>query len=639
MTLRVEGEWFIDEHGRRVLLRGVNLGGSSKVPTRPDGATHLSTDYSDHRDVSFVGRPFPLKEADEHLGRLKHWGFNALRLIATWEAIEHRGPGLYDSEFLDYLDELSKIIDSHKLYTFIDPHQDVWSRMSGGDGAPGWTFETAGLDITKFATTGAASLMHNDYDPDDPQSYPHLSWHANSARFASAMMWTLFLGGRTFAPSCIVDGMNIQDYLQKHFIGSYKKVAERLRDAEYIIGFDTVNEPEAGWINKKVDGSNQEFEGLIGLSFTPFDAMTTASGFSREVSFQVMERFGLKVVGHKTVNESGEAVWLDGHDDIWQKEGVWGIDSDGMPTILNNDHFLTTNRNKLDFYNNHMSPFFDDYTEAIRSVNPDAIIFFEVPFFLLITGGGMNINPPPNSAHAPHWYDGMTLSTKKFRNRISYDIYRNKIVIGKKQIREMFLQQLLGLKNVLLDKGPLPTLIGEFGLPYDMKGGRSFGEHKVNPTKAWRDQTTALSLYYDLLDKTLLHSTQWNYTSDNNNQWGDLWNNEDLSIFSRDQQDDPSDINSGGRAIKGFCRPRFLHIAGVPLLQEFDPKKRSYILEYEVDPEASAPTEIYLPKIQYPEGYSIEVLGADTHQTVDEQVMQVVPSREGHIRVMITPKK
>ncbi|MCB9123724.1 MAG: hypothetical protein H6643_04290, partial [Caldilineaceae bacterium] len=105
-AIRIDGPQFKDEMGRTVLLRGVNLGGSSKVPTQPDGATHLAAGFFDHRAISFVGRPFPLAEADEHFARLRAWGFNFLRLIVTWEAIEHAGPGQYDTAYLDYLEAI-----------------------------------------------------------------------------------------------------------------------------------------------------------------------------------------------------------------------------------------------------------------------------------------------------------------------------------------------------------------------------------------------------------------------------------------------------------------------------------------------------------------------------------------------------
>ena len=32
----------------------------------------------------------------------------------------------------------------------------MWSRFSGGDGAPGWTLEAVGFDLEQLAATGAA---------------------------------------------------------------------------------------------------------------------------------------------------------------------------------------------------------------------------------------------------------------------------------------------------------------------------------------------------------------------------------------------------------------------------------------------------------------------------------------------------
>ena len=92
--MHIDGIWFKDDKGRALILRGVNLGGSTKVPFRPNGATHIREGFYDHRDVSFVGRPFPLEEADEHFSRLREWGFTFLRFLVTWEAVEHAGPGL-----------------------------------------------------------------------------------------------------------------------------------------------------------------------------------------------------------------------------------------------------------------------------------------------------------------------------------------------------------------------------------------------------------------------------------------------------------------------------------------------------------------------------------------------------------------
>ena len=122
----VDGIYIRDRVGRVVLLRGCNLGGDSKTPFTPEG-NPLSY------DVSFTGRPFPESEADAHFSRLAEWGFTFLRLVITWEAVEHSGPGIYDEDYLAYLRNILKKAEAYNISVFIDPHQDVWSRWTGGE--------------------------------------------------------------------------------------------------------------------------------------------------------------------------------------------------------------------------------------------------------------------------------------------------------------------------------------------------------------------------------------------------------------------------------------------------------------------------------------------------------------------------
>ena len=112
-----------------------------------------------------------LDEAHEHFERLRAWGFTFLRLLVTWEAIEHAGPGTYDTDYLDYLEALVRKAGEHGLSLFIDPHQDVWSRFTGGDGAPGWTLEAVGFDVDGLVPAGAA-LVHGLHDGDEIAFFP-----------------------------------------------------------------------------------------------------------------------------------------------------------------------------------------------------------------------------------------------------------------------------------------------------------------------------------------------------------------------------------------------------------------------------------------------------------------------------------
>jgi hypothetical protein len=644
MTLTIKNEYFADEHGRKVLLRGVNLGGSSKVPFKPNGATHLKTDFTDHRNVSFVGRPFPLKEADEHFTRIKHWGFNCLRFLITWEAIEHKASKQYDKEYLDYIEELLKIAEKYEFYIFIDPHQDVWSRMTGGDGAPGWLFEKIGLDFTKFDESEAAFVMQYRYDPNNQKTYPPMYWDNNNVRFANATMWTLFFGGVDFAPNCKINGINIQEYLQDHYIGAVKQVAHRVKDFSSIIGFDSLNEPKKGWIEDKVDGSRKEgFSEVLGHAFTPFDAMVTAAGYSRTIPYREIIFTAIKETRKDLLNKAQVSCWVEGAQDIWRREGIWDLNKDGTPSILNNDHFTIIKERKVDFYRDYLSPFILKFSKEIRMIIPNLIIFFEGPEVTMMMGKKTNFNLPQNEGqfvNAAHWYDAASLTTKKAWLRMSYDIMTDKLVFRKKNVQKMYNRQLAKIKNVSKDvAGGVPTLIGEFGFHYDLKNKKAYKQFKKKGQKAFKTNTEALNMYYKAIDNNLLHSTQWNYTSDNCNDWGDLWNLEDLSIFSRDQQLNPSNINSGGRAIKGFCQPHFIYCAGFPLKMEFNLKKGTFYFEFDGDSSIKAPTIIYVPKIQYPKGYKIQISEGLIEKSEKNQLVFIKIKKDGNHVIIITRNK
>ncbi|MDY7077159.1 MAG: cellulase family glycosylhydrolase [Chloroflexota bacterium] len=621
--MHIEGPWFKDEHGRTLILRGVNLGGSTKVPFRPDGSTHIREGFYDHRDVSFVGRPFPLAEADEHFSRLRTWGFTFLRFLITWEAIEHAGPGIYDEEYLDYLYEIVRKAGEYGIHLFIDPHQDVWSRMSGGDGAPGWTFEAVGLDVTRFSDAGAAIVHAIHGDP-----FPRMIWPTNYSKLAAATMFTLFFGGNDFAPRTTVDGEPVQEFLQRHYVEAIKQVALRLRGLPNVVGYDTMNEPSAGFIGwEDLNSSGGMLR--LGDSPTPFQAMLLGAGFAQEVEVWGIGITGNRQRGRRLVNPDGIRVWREGRDDVWKEHGVWELAADGTPRLLRPNHFARIDSRTVSFANDYLRPFANRYAREIRSVDPDAIVFVEGE-----PGASQLLWGPEDAPHvvnAAHWYDGITLLTKNFFPFLGVDFHTGKFIFGRRRVQRSFVEQLAHIKDWAMEQmGGVPTLIGEFGIPFDMQKKRAYRAGDFSR------QAQAMDASFQAMEANLLNCTLWNYTADNENRWGDRWNDEDLSIFSRDQQTNPDDINSGGRALEAVVRPYARKIAGEPLRMVFDLETRSFEFEFRHDPDVNAPTEIFVPDCQYPDGYAVEV--SDGTYEVD-RVNQTLIYRYGderevhHIRV------
>jgi len=126
--LRIDGQRFRDRANREVTFRGINVAGEAKFPKVPDQPSHIYENFFDGDNVSFVGRPFSKEDAHTHFARLKQWGYNTIRYIFTWEAIEHAGPGKYDEEWIDHTIETLRMAKEYGFYVFMDPHQDVVGR-------------------------------------------------------------------------------------------------------------------------------------------------------------------------------------------------------------------------------------------------------------------------------------------------------------------------------------------------------------------------------------------------------------------------------------------------------------------------------------------------------------------------------
>ena len=622
--IHTQGPWFKDEQDRTVMLHGVNLGGSTKVPYSPNGATYRSEGFFDTKNVSFVNRPFPLAEADEHFSRLKAWGFNFLRFLITWEAIEHFGPDQYDEAYLDYLYAVVKKAGEYGLSLFIDPHQDVWSRFSGGDGAPGWTFDVLGMDVTRFKATGAA-MVHQTVDT----PYPRMQWITNDYKFAAATINTIFFAGNDFAPKTKIDGIPAQDYLQGHYLNAIKQVVKKLKGLPNVVGFDTLNEPSSGYVS--VPDLRQKIGRLpAGVFPTPWQSIQLASGFPQKVDELIRDFWGERKGRQELVNPERVSLWKEGYSCIWQQNGVWKLDDTGQPELLKPDYFARVNDQTVDFHQKYLLPFAHRYMDMVRLVDETKIIFFEqVPE---TRSPEVKADELGELVYAAHWYDGMTLFLKAYVPFLNFDTETNKILLGEKKIRKAFTAFLKAPRQDAIERmGNIPTLIGETGIPFDLNNKRAYR------TGNFTDQERAIDRTFKGLEDNLLSYTLWNYTSDNDNLHGDMWNDEDLSLFSRDQQKDPSDINSGGRALKAVVRPYPLKTAGVPTRLEFDYRSGYFVYEFEGDKSIQADTEVFLPNLQYPEGVTVSVSDGTFSIDRGKQILTYTAGELAQHRIEIKP--
>lgn len=635
--LRSNNAWFVDRHGRTLILRGCNLGGDCKTPYRARNDLPSRDEFYSYGKASFVGRPLPEAEAAEHLDRLVRWGFNVVRFLVTWEGLEPAGPGAYDESYYEYVERIVAMAAGKGLRVFIDPHQDVWSRWTGGDGAPAWTLELAGFEPRTLHRSGAAFVHEEAGDP-----YPRMLWASNYSRLAASTMFTLFFAGDDFAPGLRIDGLDARSFLQGRYIDAVARLAVRLARYDAVVGFDTLNEPSDGFIGVADLAKQGHALSKTGPMPTPFQGMCAGSGFPVDVDVYGVKGLSQGVIGTVPLGEHGVSAWKDGTGCLWRREGVWDI-SCGKPVLVRLDHFAAVRGRTPDFASDYLKPFARRVGEAVSKAAGAGrfMLFIEnVPntASALWNAADTAACGVSGAVNAGHWYDGVTLYLKRWFEFIAFDPELGRMAFGPWAVRRYFAEHLGRIRKAGIDvMDGAPTLIGEFGLPYDLNGAFAYksGDYRLH--------VKALSAYYDAMDEHLLSATIWNYTASNTHARGDGWNGEDLSIWCRDdfeagrtETGDPAD--AGGRALAGVVRPYARAIAGVPTLMRFDRRTGRFELEYKPDskaagmgPGAAGPagdgaglagdeagqeTEVYLPELQYPKGFGVSVTGG-THRLED----------------------
>ncbi|HEY1817234.1 MAG TPA: cellulase family glycosylhydrolase [Kofleriaceae bacterium] len=189
-TTPPNSSWRVDDgflhapDGRVAILRGVNLSGTQKNAPYIDG-----------------------KSFDDYARIHDSWGFDSIRFIMTWAAIEPT-QGTYDDAYLDQVVERMEWAHQAGLAVILDMHEDIYGEGFGYDGAPAWTCDAS--NYTAFV----------NMQP----------WYINSLSPQVEACVDQFYTTAT----------------RGEFIAAWQHVAERLANSPAVIGIDPLNEPSWG---------------------------------------------------------------------------------------------------------------------------------------------------------------------------------------------------------------------------------------------------------------------------------------------------------------------------------------------------------------------------------------------------------
>ncbi|KAI1848603.1 hypothetical protein JX266_005462 [Neoarthrinium moseri] len=598
-SISIEDGRFVDGYGRALMLRGFNVSGGSKLPTKPNGLSHLTDGFYEHRTVTFTGRPFPLGDAHLHFRRLQAWGLPFIRLLVTWESIGHAGPNPttdLDLEYIAYLRQLIQMMPQYGIKCFICAHQDVWSRFSGGSGAPGWTFEAAGLNIEAFTDTGAAYVHGqdelrraqapvNEKEPSGP-----FVWPSGYQKLAASTMATLFWAGDALAPdlrcrrsplsgSGEPEEVSVQEFLQGALVEAFGRLADEVAGLEACVGFEPMNEPHRGLVNLHgFHNWNYDTDLHIGYYPSLAQALALGSGYAQTVPYYVKSWPWPTRQSHQSlVDPLGRSAWIDdvsgaGTDRprglgkcVWRAHGAWDWDEKSQkPVVLKPDYFEYDHRpgsegTRIEWYRDCYSPFLRRFSERVSRKSPKYFSLVEPipnefmpPWAGESAGNRVDQGPrqeyavqtalpvndrPRNLVYAPHFYDLNVLFSKSHA-------WMSVNVQG--LARGMFVLNGLYFGSSGLRRNYRKQIgnIVAYGRASLGKLPVVIGEigipYDINNGHAFltgdydKQRDLMGALISSMEDNLIDGFSLWNYNPDNRVEYGDGWNREDFSVINGD---------------------------------------------------------------------------------------------------------
>src|SRR6185312_7249699 len=120
LPVATSGQWLVNSDGQVVILHGLNE--VYKIAPGEPSASGFSDD-----DAAFLAQN----------------GFNAVRVGVIWSYLEPE-PGIFDTAYLNSIENTVQTLGNHGIYSIIDFHQDAYSTAFGGEGAPDWAVQTDG---------------------------------------------------------------------------------------------------------------------------------------------------------------------------------------------------------------------------------------------------------------------------------------------------------------------------------------------------------------------------------------------------------------------------------------------------------------------------------------------------------------